>query len=151
MIGKFEVSHKASFACSVHASLLLLLDVNNCAIQILQVRCLVLNLLRVVVCNVFGASSHLLFHEGLSRGKSGVPRLELRQDIVNGGVFYIPTEGALHVQGSLLLVQPCFEKLMLQAQNDFIFQLTDVVNAQCLHELVVRHDSLLRCKVSNGD
>ena len=124
---------------------------NDSAVQILQVGSLVLHLLRVVVCNVLGAGSHLLFHEGLSRGKSGVPRLQLCQDIVNGRVFYIATESALHVQSSLLLIQPCFEKLMLEAQNDFIFELADIVNAQCLHELVVGHDRLLRCNFSNGD
>ena len=61
---------EASLASSVHTSLLLLLNVQYRAIQILEVPCLILHLLRVVVSNVLGAGCHLLLHEVLGRGES---------------------------------------------------------------------------------
>ena len=120
-------------------------------IEILEVPCLILHLLRVVVSNVLRAGRHLLLHEVLGRGESRVPSLQLGQDIVNVGVLYVATESALHVQRSLLLVQPCFEELVLEAENDFVFQLADVVDAQGLHELVVGHDGLPGGNIGDGD
>ena len=40
---------------------------------------------------------------------------------------------------------------MLEAENDFVFQLADVVDAQGLHELIVGHDSLPGGNIGNGD
>ena len=40
---------------------------------------------------------------------------------------------------------------MLQAQDDLVFELTDIIQGQSLHELVIRHDSLLGRNVSYRD
>ena len=40
---------------------------------------------------------------------------------------------------------------MLQAEDNFIFELADIIDSQRLHQLVVGHDGLLRCDFSDGD
>ena len=55
------------------------------------------------------------------------------------------------MKSPILLVQPRLDELVLKAEDDLIFQLADIIEAEGLHEGVIGHNRLLRCNVSNGD
>lgn len=120
-------------------------------VKILRVSSLAHDLLLIIVRDILATCSHLALHEALSSGESLVPCLKLCKYCVNARVFYVAAERALDVQSPVLLVKFCFKQLVLQAQDDLVLELADIIQIQSLHELIVGYNCLLRCDVRNCD
>ena len=76
---------------------------------------------------------HLRLHKGLSRCQFGVPCLQLVKDTINCRIWYISPIGALHVQRLSLLVESALEQVIVDAIDDFVLQLSDVLHSKHLH------------------
>ena len=126
----------------VRRRILLLVNGKNGSIQVLLVGHLVLDLLFPVLVHVFRALLHLLLHKGLRAGQPSIPCLKFGHDIVHSIALDVATVCAGNVQSFVFLVKSALEKRIVDAIDDFIFELSDVLDAENAHHVLVGHHGL---------
>ena len=65
------------------------------------------------------------------------------QNVVNGRVLDIATVGAGYMQALVLLIETAFKQVVVDAINNFVFKLANVVDSEYSHHVCVGDNSLL--------
>ena len=71
--------------------------------------------------------------------------------IVDSGTFHITTVRAGNVESFVFLVEATLQQVVVDTVNNFILKLSDVLNAQYAHHVVIGHDCLLGRHVCNSN